>query len=90
MVMGPDGATEPSNNLSVIGGRVGNALQEELLSNKFWSINEQVHPLSIRTLIGEEDKVGTRRERTSWCDCFLGEEKEEKALQGQSSWVSGA
>jgi len=70
----------PSNNLSVIGGLIGNALQEEEFIKRVWSIKERVHPLSIRTLIGKSDNVGTEIERTSWRD-WTGEAKKEKAWQ---------
>jgi hypothetical protein len=54
--------------IRVSGGQIRNALQEKLLAIKFLLIKERVHPLSIRTLRGKGDRVGTERERTSWCN----------------------
>jgi len=55
--------------------RSGNVLHAERVTKR-WSMNERVHPLSIRTLIGSRDSDSAEAERTSW----LAEgEKEEKA-----------
>ena len=50
-----------------------------ILLTKCWSMNEQVHPLSIRTFKGTLETIGTEKERISWCDA-IGEEKEENVV----------
>src|ERR1700742_2523486 len=80
MVIGPDGATEPSNSLSEIGGLIKEVLTLERVTKR-WSINERVQPLSIKTLSGKGESNGAEIERTSWRADGEGEGKREKALQ---------
>ena len=80
MVIGPDGATEPSNSLSNIGGLISEVLILETLT-KLWLINEWVQPLSINTFIGKGESDGAETKRTSWRANGEGEGKRENALQ---------
>src|SRR5215469_17713581 len=75
----PFGATDPSNNLSEIGEGSVEVLQDESVT-KCWSMNEQVQPLSIRTLNGLMESDSTRMERTSW-QVIVGKVNEENTLQ---------
>src|SRR5215469_11333162 len=75
----PFRATDPSNNLSDIREGSVQVLQDESVT-KCWSMNEQVQPLSIKTLNGLTESDSAKTERTSW-QVIVGEVNEENTLQ---------
>src|SRR5215469_7348168 len=77
--IGPFRAMDPSNNLSENGEGSVEVLQDESVT-KHWLMNEQVQPLSIRTLNGLTESNSAETERTSW-RVVVGEANEENTLQ---------